>query len=58
MQNSYFVIPDKAAAAEGLKRVEEMRKDLLNGGYYVDADYVLAKSIVTVASIILSEVTE
>ncbi len=58
MQNSYFVIPDKAAAAKGLKRVNEIRKDLLEGGYYVDPDYVLAKSIVTVASIILSEVTE
>ena len=58
MQNSYFVIPDKAAAAEGLKRINEIRKDLIEGGYYVDPDYVLAKSIVTVASIILSEVTE
>ncbi|MBR4627656.1 MAG: FAD-binding protein [Ruminococcus sp.] len=58
MQNSYFVIPDKAAAAEGLKRINDIRRDLLEGGYYVDADYVLAKSIVTVASIILSEVTE
>jgi len=58
MQNSYFVIPDKAAAAKGLKRINEIRKDLLEGGYYVDPDYVLAKSIVTVASIILSEVTE
>ncbi len=58
MQNSYFVIPDKPAAAEGLKRIKAIREDLLNGGYYVDPDYVLAKSIVTVASIILSEVTE
>lgn len=56
MQRSHFVIPDKKAAAEGFRRVEEMRMDLLNGGYYVDADYVLAKSIVTVASIILDEV--
>ncbi len=58
MQSSYFVIPDKAAAAEGLVRINEIRRDLLEGGYYVDPDYVLAKSIVTVASIILSEVTE
>jgi L-aspartate oxidase len=58
MQNSYFVIPDKAAAAQGLRRVKAMREDLLTGGYYVDPDYVLAKSIVTVACIILSEVTE
>lgn len=58
MQNSYFVIPDKAAAIEGLKRVTEIRNDLLSGKYLVDADYVLAKSIVTVAYIILNEVIQ
>lgn len=56
MQNSYFVISDKEAAAEGVKRVEEMLRDLLSGKYVIDADYVLAKSIVTVAYIILNEV--
>ncbi len=58
MQNSYFVIPDKTAAIEGLKRVTEIRNDLLSGKYVVDADYVLAKSIVTVAYIILNEVIQ
>lgn len=58
MQNSYFVIPDKEAAAEGLKRVEAIRNDLLSGKYVIDADYVLAKSIVTVAYIILNEVIQ
>lgn len=58
MQQSYFVIPDKQAAAEGFKRIKEMRDDLLNGGYLVDADYVLAKSIVTCAYIILEEVMQ
>ncbi len=58
MQNSYFVIPDKKAAAEGFRRVEEIRNDLLSGKYLVDADYVLAKSIVTVAYIILGEVMQ
>ena len=58
MQRSHFVIPDKKAAAEGFKRVEEMRNDLLTGNYLVDADYVLAKSIVTVAYIILGEVMQ
>ncbi|HAE51669.1 MAG TPA: L-aspartate oxidase, partial [Ruminococcus sp.] len=58
MQNSHFVIPDKNAAAEGFRRVKEIRDDLLNGGYYVDADYVLAKSIVTVAYIILGEMIQ
>lgn len=58
MQESYFVMPDKNAAAEGFKRVKEMRDDLLNGKYFVDADYVLAKSIVTIAYIILGEVMQ
>jgi L-aspartate oxidase len=58
MQNSHFVIPDKKAAAEGFRRVKEIRDDLLSGGYLVDADYVLAKSIVTVAYIILGEVMQ
>jgi L-aspartate oxidase len=58
LQNCYFVIPDKKAAAEGFKRVEAIRDDLINGGYFVDADFVLAKSIVTVAYIILGEVMQ
>jgi L-aspartate oxidase len=58
LQNCYFVIPDKKAAAEGFRRVREIRDDLINGGYRVDADFVLAKSIVTVAYIILGEVMQ
>ena len=58
LQNCYFVIPDKKAAAEGFMRVQEIRDDLINGGYFVDADFVLAKSIVTVAYIILGEVMQ
>ena len=58
MQESHFVIPDKKAAAAGFRRVKEIRDDLLNGGYLVDADFVLAKSIVTVAYIILGEVMQ
>ena len=58
MQDSHFVIPDKKAAAAGFRRVKEIREDLLKGGYLVDADYVLAKSIVTVAYIILGEVMQ
>ena len=58
LQNCYFVIPDKEAAVEGYKRIKEIRSDLLSGDYLVNADYVLAKSIVTVAYIILSEVIE
>ncbi len=58
MQQSHFVIPNKKAAAEGFKRVEEIRNNLLNGNYYVDFDYVEAKSLVTTAYIILKEVIQ
>lgn len=58
MQQSHFVIPDKKAAAEGFKRVEEIRNDLINSGYYVDTAYVEAKSLVTMAYIILKEVIQ
>lgn len=58
MQKSHFVIPDKKESAEGFKRIKEMREKLLNSGYVVDTDYVLAKSIVTVAYIILGEVMQ
>lgn len=58
MQRSHFVIPDKKEATEGFKRIKEMRDNLLNSGYVVDTDYILAKSIVTVAYIILGEVMQ
>lgn len=58
MQNCHFVIPDKKEAASGFQRVEEIRNNLLNGGYYVDSDYVEAKSLVTTAYIILKDVIQ
>lgn len=58
MQKSHFVIPDRKEAAEGFKRIKEMRDNLIESGYIVDTDYVLAKSIVTVAYIILGEVMQ
>ncbi len=58
MQQSHFVIPDKQAAAEGFRRIEEIRNTLLSGGYRVDTNFVEAKSLVTVAYIILKEVMQ
>ncbi|MCD8187171.1 MAG: L-aspartate oxidase [Ruminococcus sp.] len=58
MQNSHFVIPDQKAAAESFRRVKEIRDNLLNSGYCVDTDYVEAKSLVTVAYIILKDVIQ
>lgn len=58
LQQSHFVIPDKQKAAEGYKHVGEILDDLRKGSYEVDPDYVLAKSIVTCAYIILGEVMQ
>ena len=58
LQQSHFVIPDKQKAAEGYKRVGEILDDLRKGSYEVDPDYVLAKSIVACAYIILGEVMQ
>jgi len=56
MQKSYFVIPDKKSAVEGFERVKEICSMLLNGKYKVNSDYVEAKSLATVAYLILKEV--
>ncbi len=58
MQESHFVIPDKEAAARGLVKVTELYNMLAEGDFLVDTDYVIARSIVTVAKIILEEVTK
>ena len=56
MQDNYFVIPNKEKLPEGFRRITEIRDQLLNGNYIVDGDYVEAKSLATVAYIILKEV--
>jgi L-aspartate oxidase len=56
MQENYFVIPNKEKLPEGLKRITEIREQLLHGNYEMNADYVEAKSLATVAYIILNEV--
>lgn len=56
MQQSYFVIPDKKSAVEGFERIKELKKLLSDGNYIIDSDYVEAKSLVTIAYLILKEV--
>ncbi len=56
MQKSYFVIPDKKAVVEGFEKVAEIRKNLINGNYIQNVDYIEAKSLATVAYLILKEV--
>ncbi len=56
MQKGYFVIPDNKATLEGYERIVEIRNQLENGNYIVNADYIEAKSLATVAYLILKEV--
>ncbi|MEE0186445.1 MAG: FAD-binding protein [Oscillospiraceae bacterium] len=56
MQQSYFVIPDKKAAVEGFERIKEIKSDLTTGNYLINPDYIEAKSLATVAYLILKEV--
>ncbi len=56
MQRSYFVVPNYAEAQKHLARVEELKDMLYNGGYEITPDYIEAKSLTTVAYIILGEV--
>lgn len=56
MQKSYFVIPDKKSAVEGFERIKEFKKLLSTNDYVVNTDYVEAKSLVTIAYLILKEV--
>lgn len=56
MQRSYFVVPDYQEAEKDIKRVTELKDMLYNGGYEITPDYIEAKSLTTVAYIILSEV--
>lgn len=56
MQTAYFVIPDKEELKKGFERVQEIKKLLDEGNFIVNADYIEAKSLATVAYIILKEV--
>jgi L-aspartate oxidase len=56
MQKSYFVIPDMQEALKGFERVSELKRMLEEGNYKVDHNYIEAKSIATVAYLILKEV--
>lgn len=56
MQRSYFVVPDYEEAQKDIRRVAELKQQLDDGGYEVTPDYIEAKSLTTVAYIVLSEV--
>lgn len=56
MQDCHFVIPKPEAVSAGLKRSKEILDDLLSGGYEINQDFVEARSLATVAVIVLGEV--
>jgi len=49
------IIKDPSLAKEGLKEVEGILRDLLENNYEITSDFVEAKSLATVATIILRE---
>lgn len=58
MQNTYFVMPNVKELRSGFERVSEIKDFLTNGNFKIDRDYVEARSIATVAYIVLGEACE
>lgn len=58
LQTTHFVIPEPQAVAQGLKRAREIKEQLLTGGYKIDQNFVEARSLATIACIILEEVSK
>lgn len=55
LQESYFVIPNKDKTHENFSKVCEILRDLEDGNYLINADYVEAKATATMAFLILNE---
>jgi len=58
MQKAFFVAPDYDEARKGVTRVSEIKTILDSGEFAVTPDFVEAKSLATVAYLILKEVNE
>ncbi len=56
MQKAWFVIPDYDAVRGGLREASAILEELKTGGYALTTDYIEAKSLATVCTVILSEV--
>ena len=56
MQNSYFIVPDKEGIRTGFEKIKNIKEMLENGNWKVDQDYIIAKSLATIAFLILEEV--
>lgn len=57
MQKSHFVLPNPEAARKYLPEVEDISARLNNKNFQITTDYLEARSLATVASIILREVS-
>ena len=55
MQKAYFVLPNIQQLGPGLEKVTQIKDMLYSGNFKVNKDYVEAKSLATVAYIVLSE---
>ncbi len=58
LQDAYFVLPKPEKYEESYREIEEIIKQLFSENYEITSDFVEAKSIAVVASIILDEVRE
>lgn len=56
MQRSYFVIPNSDEVAIGFKEICEIKDMLYNGNYAITPDYIEARSLATIAYLVLKEV--
>lgn len=56
MQDVHFVIKKPEKANESLIRIKEILDELENGGYEITSDFIEARSLATVAYIIMTEV--
>lgn len=57
LQTTYFVLPEsKELLLEGFERVKEIRAFLETNSFELNADYIEAKSLATIAYLILKEV--
>ena len=56
MQRSYFVIPSSDEAAIGFKEICGIKDMLCNGSFAITPDYIEARSLATIAYLVLKEV--
>lgn len=52
------MVPNPERAAQGLSRILDIRRMLLEGGYMVNHDYFEALSLATIACLVLQDVAE